>query len=93
MAINSVTEYEVALTAGFTHSQGSGGEQSGWLIIAGMDAVDGHVLFAKNVTQSDTAVLLPNTRLTYTWGAGRMYVFDGYDWKGIAFDARTGAKL
>ena len=93
LAINSVTEYDVALTTGFIHAQGTGGEQWGWLTIAGMDAVDGHVLFVKNVTQSDTEVLTPNTRLTYTWGAGRMYVFDGFNWKGICFDARTGAKL
>ncbi len=92
-AINSVTEYDVALTAGFTHGQGVGGEQSGFLEIAGMDAVDGHVLFARNITQADTTVLQPNTRLTYTWGEGKMFVFDGLNWKGICFDARTGAKL
>ena len=93
LAINTVTENYVALTGGFIHGQGVGGEQAGWLVIAAMNGLTGAQVFTKNITTSDTAVLQPFTRLTYTWGAGTLFVFDGFNWQGVAYSMATGAKL
>ena len=93
LAINGITSNTVGLTGGFIHGQGVGGEQAGWLVVSGMDYVTGAQLMLKNVTTSDTAVMDPFTRLSYNLGAGKQFIFDGFNWKGVAYDLRTGSKL
>ena len=80
------------MTGGFIHGQGVGGEQAGWLVISSMDGITGATNFVRNVTETDSAVMEPYTRLTYTWGQGDLFVFDGFNWKGASFDMKTGTK-
>lgn len=92
--INGITNGAVVMTAGFTFAQGFGGEQNGWLVVGAQDASDGHQLWCKNLTYTDTDILAPFTRVQMQiqdglWILGNM----GYNWHMQAYDARTGAPL
>ncbi|MCW4046569.1 MAG: PQQ-binding-like beta-propeller repeat protein, partial [Candidatus Bathyarchaeota archaeon] len=92
LAINGITNGAVVMTAGFTFGQGFGGQMNGWLLCGAMDANDGHVLWARNITSAETGALAPDSR-TNVWIQdgklilGNMAFADVY-----AIDARTGTK-
>ena len=84
----------VCMMAGFGHGNvGSGYEQDGFVTVSAMDGIDGHQMMLKNITTADTAVMQPWTRLGGNAGDGKLFLFDGLNWKGVAYDLRTGTKL
>ncbi|MGD6850830.1 MAG: hypothetical protein ACQCN6_02075 [Candidatus Bathyarchaeia archaeon] len=91
------TSYTVCMVSGFVHGNvGSGYEQAGFFTVSAMDGVDGRQLMLKNLTTSDTAALKPWTRIGANGGDGKLFIYGGVggaDWKGAAFDLRTGSKL
>jgi outer membrane protein assembly factor BamB len=92
LALNSITGNELVLTGGFVHGQGVGGEQAGWLIVSTMDMNTGAQLFTKNITQTDTAALLPYTRTTVAYGNGLIVIANDVNYVVAAFDTSTGTK-
>ena len=90
----SVLGNTVCLTAGFVHGNvGSGYEQAGFVTISAMDGIDGHQLMLKNVTIADTGVMEPWTRIGGNCADGKLFLFDGLNWKGVCYDLRTGNKV
>ena len=90
---NGIIGDKIFMTAGFNHGQGTGWEQVGWLVFCTMDYVTGNVLVLKNVTLSDTQVMLPFTRIWVNPGEGKTFMFNTINWKGICYDLTTGAKV
>ncbi len=74
LSMNSITGNEIVLTGGFVHGQGVGGETPGWLVIATMDMNTGAQVITQNITQAQTAALLPFTRTTETYGNGLIVI-------------------
>jgi hypothetical protein len=91
LAINGITADAITMTAGYTHSQGYGNEQNGWLVVAAQDANDGHKLWCKNLTYADTDVLSPFTRIIADFSSGLVQLGSLYNFNVIALNARTGA--
>ena len=84
----------VCLTAGFVHGNvGSGYEQAGFVTVSAMDGVTGAQLMLKNITYADTQVMQPWTRLGGNSAEGKLFLFDGLNWKGVCYDLRTGNKV
>jgi hypothetical protein len=84
----------VTLMAGFGHGNvGSGYEQDGFVTVSAMDGTTGAQLMLKNITIADTGVMAPWTRLGGNVADGKLFLYDGYNWKGVAYDLRTGNKL
>jgi hypothetical protein len=84
----------VCLMAGFVHGNvGSGYEQAGFVTVSAMDGITGNQLMLKNITYADTQVMQPWTRLGGNSADGKLFLYDGYNWKGVCYDLRTGSKL
>ena len=90
----SVLGNVVTLAAGFVHGNvGSGYEQAGFITISAMDGINGAQLMLKNITTADTTVMEPWTRLGGNVADGKLFLFDGFNWKGVAYNLRTGSKI
>ena len=84
----------VCLTAGFVHGNvGSGYEQAGFVSVLAMDGITGATTMLKNITTADTGVLAPWTRLGGNSANGKLFLFDGFNWKGVCYDLSTGNKV
>ena len=51
LAINGITNNAVVMTEGFEFGQGFGGQETGWLVVASMDATNGAQLWCHNFIQ------------------------------------------
>ena len=93
LAINSLTNNAVVMTGGFVHGQGVGSETAGWVVVSDIDQYSGALLFAENITSTQTAALLPFTRVSVTYGQGQIVIENDINNMQYTIDARTGAKL
>ena len=93
LSINSLTGNAVVMTGGFVHGQGVGGETAGWVVVSTIDQYSGAVLFTRNITYSETAAVLPWTRVSVTYGQNQIVITNDVNNVEYSIDARTGAKL
>jgi len=91
LAINGITGNAVFMTAGYMGGQGTGGEQAGWLLAGAMDATNGAVLWARNLTYPAVSALLPWTRTGLALYDGVAIISDVVNWNFNAINVRTGA--
>lgn len=93
LSINSITGDAVVMSGGYIHGQGVGGEVPGWLVEASMDAYSGAQLWLQNLTYPSTVSLLPFTRTTSIFGDGLIQIANDVNYKIVAYNVRTGAKV
>jgi hypothetical protein len=92
MQINGITNDAVVMTAGFTFGQGFGGQMNGWLLCGAMDAKDGHLLWVRNITSTETDTLAPDSRTNVQIQDGKLMFLNMAFADVYAIDARTGKK-
>ena len=91
-AINEITNDEVVFTGGFTWGQGFGGTTNGWLVVGAMDKNTGAQLWARNITYSESATMLPYTRTEMGIQDGLWINANMENFICEAWDTRTGTK-